>query len=56
MNQIARHGSAAMPMISTLRLPYCSALINGKGPYRLIVDTGEASPCRWTTTSPRSSG
>ena len=40
MNQIIRHGAADMPMISTLRLPYCSALINGKGPYRLIVDTG----------------
>jgi tetratricopeptide (TPR) repeat protein len=40
MNQIACYGAAPMPMAATLRLPYCSALINGKGPYRLIVDTG----------------
>lgn len=40
MNQISRYGAAPMPMISTLRLPQCSALINGKGPYRLIIDTG----------------
>lgn len=40
INQITRFGSAPMPMISSLRLPYCSVMINGKGPYRLIVDTG----------------
>ncbi|MFQ5806356.1 MAG: aspartyl protease family protein [Phycisphaerae bacterium] len=40
INQIARHGSAAMPMIVVIRLPYCLATINGQGPYRLILDTG----------------
>jgi len=40
INQITRHGSAEMPMIPLLRLPYCLATINGEGPYRLILDTG----------------
>lgn len=40
INQITRYGAAPMPMLLTLRLPYCTAMINGKGPYRLIVDTG----------------
>lgn len=39
-NQIARHGSADMPLVAALGLPYCDAIINGKGPYRLILDTG----------------
>jgi hypothetical protein len=40
INQITSHGSAEMPMLALLRLPYCLATINGAGPYRLIVDTG----------------
>ena len=40
INQITSHGSAEMPMIPLIRLPYCLATINGEGPYRLIVDTG----------------
>jgi hypothetical protein len=40
INQITSYGSAEMPMIPLMRLPYCLAMINGEGPYRLIVDTG----------------
>ncbi len=40
INQITCHGSAPMPMIPLVRLPYCLAMINGQGPYRLILDTG----------------
>ena len=40
INQIGAYGSAEMPMIPLIRLPYCLATINGEGPYRLIVDTG----------------
>lgn len=40
VNEISRHGAVAMPMAQMLRLPYCEAMVNGKGPYRLVVDTG----------------
>ena len=40
INLIKSHGSADMPMNTAVRLPYCMAMINGQGPYRLIVDTG----------------
>ena len=40
INQIGCYGSAEMPMVPVIRLPYCLATINGQGPYRLIVDTG----------------
>lgn len=40
INQIASYGSAEMPKIPAIGLPYCTATINGHGPYRLIVDTG----------------
>lgn len=40
INQISHYGAAEMPMIMAIRLPYCEAMINGQGPYRLIVDTG----------------
>jgi len=40
INRIASHGKAVMPLGKIIRLPYCEALINGQGPYRLIVDTG----------------
>ena len=40
VNKVVSHGSADMPLSATLRLPYCLAMINGKGPYRLVVDTG----------------
>lgn len=40
VNQIATYGSAAMPVVPLINLPGCEAYINGRGPYRLIVDTG----------------
>lgn len=40
LNQVTHYGSAPMPVLIAFRLPYCDALINGQGPYRLIVDTG----------------
>jgi tetratricopeptide (TPR) repeat protein len=40
INQITHHGSADMPMIAVIRLPYCLGMINGQGPYRLILDSG----------------
>jgi len=40
LNQIARHGSAPMPPVPLIRLPGCEVYINGRGPYRMIVDTG----------------
>ncbi len=39
LNQITAYGDAPMP-VSSLNLPLVNAYINGKGPYRLIVDTG----------------
>lgn len=40
INRIARFGSVDMPVLAGFRLPYCHAFINGRGPFRLIVDTG----------------
>jgi hypothetical protein len=40
INQVVHYGLAEMPMIAVIRLPYCLAMINGAGPYRLILDTG----------------
>ena len=40
VNQVTHCGEAEMPMITLMRLPYCNAMINGQGPYRLILDTG----------------
>lgn len=40
INQIAGHGSAAMPVLRMANLPYCEVMINGRGPYRVVVDTG----------------
>jgi predicted aspartyl protease len=40
LNQIARFGAADMPLIQLLHLPGVEGTINGKGPYRFIVDTG----------------
>jgi tetratricopeptide (TPR) repeat protein len=40
LNQIAAFGSAPMPLISLINLPGCSVMINGQGPYRMILDTG----------------
>lgn len=40
LNQVAKTGAAEMPVLQMINLPYCTATINGKGPYRLLVDTG----------------
>lgn len=40
LNQIAQPGSAEMPVMQLINLPGCSVMINGKGPFRMIVDTG----------------
>lgn len=40
LNVIAAHGAAEMPPMVGFGLPNCSVYINGKGPYRLILDTG----------------
>lgn len=40
LNQVAAFGAAPMPPIESMGLPYVDALINGKGPYRLLLDTG----------------
>lgn len=40
INRVAQAGSAEMPMMTAIGLPYCLATINGQGPYRLIIDTG----------------
>lgn len=40
VNQLARPGSAAMPLLTMIELPYVEAYINGQGPHRLVVDTG----------------
>jgi hypothetical protein len=40
LNQVAQPGAAPMPPLVMLNLPSCEAVINGHGPYRLIVDTG----------------
>ncbi len=39
-NRIAAWGESPMPVLGLVNLPSCEALINGRGPYRLIVDTG----------------
>lgn len=40
LNQVTEYGAAALPPLVMLRLPSCEALINGRGPYRFVVDTG----------------
>ncbi len=40
LNQITRHGEAPMPLIPVILLPGCDVLINGRGPYRMVLDTG----------------
>lgn len=39
LNHVTAFGSAPMP-VSTINLPICEVWINGKGPFRMIVDTG----------------
>ncbi|MEW6250205.1 MAG: aspartyl protease family protein [Planctomycetota bacterium] len=40
LNQIESYGAAPMPPLVMFNLPTCEAMINGRGPYRLVVDTG----------------
>jgi predicted aspartyl protease len=40
LNQVAQPGAVPMPPLVMLNLPSCEVFINGRGPYRMIVDTG----------------
>ncbi len=40
LNQIEHYGEAPMPAIAVINLPSVDVMINGKGPYRVILDTG----------------
>jgi hypothetical protein len=40
VNQVTQHGSAPLQPLVLLNLPSCEVRINGKGPYRMILDTG----------------
>ncbi len=40
LSNVTAHGSAPMPVIPMINLPGCMVRINGKGPFRMIVDTG----------------
>jgi predicted aspartyl protease len=40
LNEVVRHGSARIEALVLFNLPACEVFINGKGPYRLVVDTG----------------
>jgi hypothetical protein len=40
LNQVLEEGSAAMTQMPLIGLPACNVLINGRGPFRMIVDTG----------------
>lgn len=39
-NRIVAWGECPMPALGLVNLPSCEVLINGRGPYRVIVDTG----------------
>ncbi|MCC6359250.1 MAG: aspartyl protease family protein [Phycisphaerales bacterium] len=40
LNQISKHGEAEMPLAAMLGVPRVDVMINGKGPYSFILDTG----------------
>jgi predicted aspartyl protease len=40
INQITQFGEADMPVVPLINLPSCQVLINGRGPYKMLVDTG----------------
>ena len=40
LNQLACPGAVAMTPLIMTRLPSCEVLINGHGPYRMVIDTG----------------
>lgn len=40
LNHVSAYGSAEMPVNQALRLPTCRALLNGRGPFRLVLDSG----------------
>jgi len=40
LNEIVEYGTAAMPALVMFGLPSCDVMINGRGPYRMVVDTG----------------
>jgi predicted aspartyl protease len=40
LNQITAFGEADMPVVPLINLPGCQVMINGRGPYSMMVDTG----------------
>lgn len=40
LNEVAEYGAAPMPPLVMFNLPSCDVWINGRGPYRMVVDTG----------------
>lgn len=40
INQVAEYGSAPMVQMPMLRMAACDVIINGHGPYRMLLDTG----------------
>ena len=40
LNQIARYGAAPLSALVLFNLPSCDVLVNGHGPYRMVIDTG----------------
>lgn len=40
LNQVQAYGTAPLAPLPLFNLPYCEVLINGHGPYRLVLDTG----------------
>ncbi len=43
INRVRHFGRAEMPAIAGIGLPSCTVFLNGKGPYRLLLDTGGSS-------------
>lgn len=40
LNQVRTYGNAPLAPLPLFNLPFCEVLINGHGPYRLVLDTG----------------
>lgn len=40
LNQVRRHGAASLQPLVLMGLPSCNVMINGHGPYRMVLDTG----------------
>jgi predicted aspartyl protease len=56
VNQIARTGAAPMPQLPVVNWPSCDVMINGKGPFRLLVDTGGSTLIALDTAAAKEAG